>query len=377
MQPRSLTLAVVLVSSALLAQGAPQPIAPLHQAATTLAVQPTPLLPDHFGEWQASAPEPNSLVPDPAIQKELGVQRTDGKRYTSGGNEAVIQATQMIDSTGAYSAFTLLRTPEMRPCAGGNSLGNDCAVSSGKLLFWSGNTVVSIAPAGSRAVAASAFGGLLGFLPKPLGAKGAQPLLPTREPGNGLQSESVRYAVGPATYTAGGGEIPAGVIDFNKSPEILTAHYAGRGGHGVLTTILYPTPTIAGDRLRALQTAIDSHSLPPAFLAGEPRGVRSGPIVAIASDGFTAKQAEQLAGAVRYEAKVSWNKPEIYIDQMKVPQAASVMVKILFFVGFLTMAALILGIFFGGGRALVRGLRGKPLSSLEDMEIIRLDIPRR
>ena len=337
---------------------------------------PTPLLPERFGVWQAREAVENTLIPDPVVVKELGVQRKDGKRYAGAGGEAVITATQMADSTGAYSAFTLLRTREMRPCAEANSLGNDCAVSSGKLLFWTGNTVVSIVPAGTKAVGAGAFNGLLVTLPKPAGAKGAQPLLPTREPAEGLERESIRYAVGPATYAAGGGELPAGLIDFSKSPEILTARYTGRKGHGVLTTILYPTPTIAAARLRAIEGAIADHSLSPAFMAGEPIGARSGPIDAIASDGFTQAQATRLVSAVHYEATVSWNKPELYVEQQKVPQAASAIVKILFFVGFMALAALILGIFFGGGRALVRKARGKPLSSLEDMEIIRLDLPR-
>ena len=354
---------------------------PMHaQTPATQSVRmvepPAPLLPDHFGSWSATGQADAALIADAAVAKELGVVRTSQRPFSSTLGQAVVAAEQMIDSTGAYSAFTLLRTPEMRACAEANTLGNDCAVSAGKLLFWAGNTVVLITPSGSRAVGAASFRDLLSVLPKPAGAKGAQPLLPTREPQEGLQISSVRYAVGPATYAAGGGGIPASVIDFSKSPEILTAHYAGRRGSGTLTTILYPTPTIAGDRLRAMQAALAGGQMPAGFSAGTPAFARSGPIVAIASNGFPLKEAERLANDVHYEATVSWNKPELYMEERKIPQTASALVRILFFVGFMAAAALILGIFFGGGRALVRFARGKPLSSLEDMEIIRLELPR-
>ena len=262
----------------------------------------------------------------------------------------------------------------MRPCAGGNSLGVDCSVAAGKLLFWQGDTLVQIAPAGTKAISASSFNELVGMLPKPVGAKAAHPLLPTRLPPDGLQRDSLRYAVGPLTYAAGGGQIPASVIDFSKSPEILTSRYSGRSGHGYLTIIFYPTPAIAGDRMRAMQAAIDDRSLPAAFLAGAPQAARSGPIVALASSGFSAKEAAKIAGGVRYEAAITWNKPEGYMEQFKVSNAASVMVQIMIFVLVMCAAALVLGLVFGGGRAALRRARGKPISSIDDMEIISLDL---
>ena len=262
----------------------------------------------------------------------------------------------------------------MRPCAGGNSLGVDCSVSAGKLLFWQGDTLVSVAPSGLKAVSASSFNELVGMLPKPSGSKGAHPLLPTRLPQEGLIQESLRYAVGPLTYAAGGGQLPASVIDFSKSPEILTARYGGRAGHGVLTTIFYPTPTIAGDRTRAVDAAVKGGSLPAAMLVGAPQAARSGPIVALASTGFTAKEAAKLVGGIKYQADVTWNKPEGYMEQFKVSNAASVMVQIMIFVLVMVGAALVLGIVFGGGRAAFRKARGKPISSIDDMEVISLNL---
>ena len=49
-------------------------------------------------------------------------------------------------------------------------------------------------------------------------------------------------------------------------------------------------------------------------------------------------------------------------------------VQIIILVITVVMAALVLGLVFGGGRVLIRRMRGKPASSLEDLEIIRLDL---
>ena len=308
----SVPLALLLAAtSAVPAQSAKSPA-----VSTTISVPPTPLLPDHFGPWQAAgavdAATENAIRLDPTVAKELLFQRDDVKKYTAEGNSATISAVQLADSTGAYSAWTLLRTPEMRPCAGGNSLGSDCAVGAGKLLFWQGNTLVQIAASGTKALSAGAFSDLLTTLPKPSGAKGAPPLLPTRLPPAGLQKESMRYAVGPATYAAEGGEVPASLIDFSKSAEVLTTRYSGRAGNGLLTAIFYPTPTIAGRAQHALEAAIADGSLPAAMKVGTPAVRRSGPIVVLASSGFSKAEAAKLTDAVKYEAQVTWNKPEGY-----------------------------------------------------------------
>ncbi len=353
-------------------------LAPLAKAQTPIPVStpPTPLLADHFGPWQPSPDAATNAIDLPdAVAKELIVKRTDAKKYAAEGNTAAISAVELADATGAYSAFTYLRTPEMHPCSAGNSLGIDCVVSAGKLLFWQGDTVVEIAPAGSKPIAASSFNDLVNTLPKPTGAKAAHPLLPTKLPSDGLEKESLRYAVGQNTYAAGGGAIPASVLDFSKSPEILTAHYrSSKTGTGLLTLIFYPTPTIAGDRMRAIQKAIADKAMPASFLAGEPQVARSGPIVAIASSGFTAKEAARLAGGVKYQAAIAWDKPEGYMEQFKVSNAASIVAQIMIFVFVMCGAALALGMVFGGGRAVFRLSRGKHVSSLADMEVISLGL---
>ena len=62
------------------------------------------------------------------------------------------------------------------------------------------------------------------------------------------------------------------------------------------------------------------------------------------------------------------------MDQFTVQHASNVIVQILILVLAIVGAALVLGVVFGGGRAFIRKARGKPASSLDDMEIIKLDL---
>ncbi len=369
----ALTFYALLATVSLPAQ-APPAGAP----STTVNMPPAPLLPDSFGPWHATGTAENAIHLDEASAKELQVRRADAKTYIAEGATAVISAVQMTDSTGAYSGWTLLRAAntrgDLRPCADGNSLGVNCAVSAGALLTWQGNTLLQIAPAGTHAVSAGSFTGLMDALPKPIGAKGAPPLLPTRLPQAGLLQSSVRYAVGASTYVAEGGTLPPELLNFSKSPEVLLARYTGRGGNGLLTSVFYPTPAIAGAQQHALEKAIADGTLPAGMRVGTPTVRRSGPIVALVTGDFTKAQAARLAESVKYEAQITWNKPEGYMDQFTITRTSNVMVQIIILVITVVLAALVLGVVFGGGRALIRRARGKPISSMEDLEIIRLDL---
>ena len=82
------------------------------------------------------------------------------------------------------------------------------------------------------------------------GPKAIPPLLPTLVPERGLERDSVRFALGPVSYEAMGGVLPGSLLGFQKAAEAVTARYSGKGE---LTMLLYPTPEIAGDRMRAIE----------------------------------------------------------------------------------------------------------------------------
>ena len=89
-------------------------------------------------------------------------------------------------------------------------------------------------------------------------------------------------------------------------------------------------------------------------------------------DAISADAAHKLLSAVNYTADVTWNHPQGYVSE--VSKTAKLLVGIISLTAILGGTALLLGIFFGGGRALYRRLRGKPVSTLADAEFISLHL---
>lgn len=340
------------------------------QAPANVVLPPAPLLPQTLGVWSRSGSFPGVDL-GAEKYKEYGLKRSDSATYNRSDGKDIslqVQAWDMQDATGAYSAFTLQRTG-MRDCAATAKLGHDCALAPGHLLFWSGESLVDIHAQGSYPIRLPELQPLVDALPKPQGTKGALPVLPLRLPKKGLQRETIRYAVGPATYADLNAPVDASLIDFTKSPEIITAKYTGATrGLGSLTIVFYPTPQIAGDRERAIAAALKT-SQPDVAVK------RVATMVVIAGGAFTHAQAEALVNQVTPHEDFTFNNPDSYIPPGEsIQTTVSVLTRIIIFVIVMTLAAAVLGVFFGGGRALIRKLQGKPLSSLEDMEIIKLEI---
>jgi len=99
---------------------------------------------------------------------------------------------------------------------------------------------------------------------------------------------------------------------------------------------------------------------------------RSGPLVAVTSGSFSADEASKLLHSINYTADITWNHPEGYVSE--VSKTARLLVGIAYLIGILGSTAIILGLFFGGGRAVIRRLRGKPVSTLNDEDFISLKL---
>ena len=361
------TLLVSLSAGTAAAEPAPGP-------ATTLVEPPTPLLPASFGPWNAvgiAGTKSGDVTPHRTLEaagaaalKECGERRVITRDYQRGGRVLHVEAMEFSDATGAFSAFTLELRPGMRL---GQDLGRASAVGSGEALFTSGDTIVLASPVDGTAV-----GDLRALeitLPKIGGPRGLPPLLPTLLPAKGLDRDSERYALGPASYGQMGGTLPAAILGFDKAAEVATAHYPGgsTGKEGVLTLLLYPTPEIAGDRGRAVEQSLNA--------AGEHAGTarlrREGPLVVLAQ-GFAPEAAAALVESVHLRSEVTWNKqmaPEFHAEVRK---TASLLVSIAVFSGIAGAAAILLGLFLGVGRAWIRVLLGKPAAS--EPEFLRLGL---
>jgi len=331
-----------------------------------------PLLPNSFAGWTAVVPPQTGTGPEPADQantdvlKEYGLKDFAIGEYRRAGHHLTLHARRFVDATGAYGAFTFYRRPGMRA----EDIGKGAAADGNEVLFWTGSTLVDAVfdktnpdKAALKEVAA--------LIPQASGAEGIPPSLPHYLPARALDGSSVRYSIGPVAYARTGGVLPPALVDFSREPEIVTAQYPSRLGHGTLTVIEYPTPQIAITRAKA----IDEQLKQGLISGGNPIALsvkRSGPLVAVASGDISGEEAASLLDNVKYEAEMTVNHPEGYVSEVK--KAANLLLGILYLTGILGTASILLGLFLGGGRAIFRRLRGKPVSTLNDDDFISLKL---
>jgi hypothetical protein len=369
-------LAPVSLTPCLGAQSLPSP-----QRVVATAM-PAPLLPESFAGFELQGKLDKSTAPGTVDPTNAQVLVEDGFRdfasgiYKSNINTVTVRAMRFGDASAAYAAYTFYRIPGSAP----EDIGKGGAANGDRVLFWNGATVVDAKFDHLTAMSAAALRDLASKLPMVGGAAGVPPSLPGFLPRTNLEPTHTRYSLGPEGYARGGGVLPTALIDFSKSPELLSGAFNLRSGEGTLTIIEYPTPQIAADRERAIAAYLKAGSQPqqPFTAALENSNTqalatrRSGLLVAITSGGFDAADAHKLLDKVNYEASVTWNNPAGYVPETT--KAARLLVNIVTFCLITCGATFLLGIFLGGGRALYRVARGKPASSVEEMEFIKLNL---
>ncbi|HEU4637186.1 MAG TPA: DUF6599 family protein, partial [Edaphobacter sp.] len=318
------------------------------QGAKTMLVEPpAPLLPQQAGEWLrqdgAAAPEAAGDPKLAAVMSEDGLKHAEQAVYRMGSTGPVVKVTarQFVDATGAHAAYDYLRpTSSIYRGAG---LGDETSQSGDHYLYRSGISVVEAeGPHGPKVEAL--LNRIQIGLPKVGGPKGLAPSLPTLLPPKGLEQNSVRYALGSVSYDATGGVLPGAILGFDKAAEALTARYAGRGK---LTMLLYPTPQIAGDRLRAIEQEIHKEGK----AAGTVVMRRAGNLLIITTGDWSMAEAKALVQSVHPRMEVTWNKPMPPEFHTEVRKTYSLLSSIAIFCGFGALAAVVLGLSLGAGRA--------------------------
>jgi hypothetical protein len=372
------------------------------KAPVATPVKPADPLPQDFAGWQRTAAP--VVTTDPAaadaknvpVLKEYGFNQLTSANYTNGDNKLSIRELRFDDATGAYGAFTFYRVPGTSP----EEIGKEAAANGTHVVYWTGSTLVDAVFDHLTVMSASALRELAENIPSAGGAKNIPPSLPSYLPVKDREITYTRYAIGPEAYVRAGGVLPPALVDFNRGAEVLTSTYSKHNGEGQLTLIEYPTPQIAIERERVISAFLKAGPPPAASASNSgpaaanatnaaqqaqdpwPRPLqesntqaliarRSGPIVAITSGAFDDQDARDLINQIHYEASVTWNKPP---ENSEPNRAARLLVGAITLSIFLGTIAILLGIFFGGGRALLRKLQGKPASTMHEAEFIKLDL---
>ena len=317
-----------------------------------------PILPKQFAGWQiqgAAQASKDAAAADPtnaALLKEYGFTDFEAATYKSDdGRTLKIRAARFADASGAFGAFSFYLQPEMAT----EEIGDRGASLDRRVLFFRGHILVEavfsqvspMSPAGLRELA--------GVLPRPGGNAGTLPPILAFVPHHGYIANTEKYAEGPLALGAIGSPLPADLVDFGVSPEVVLRQYSTPGGETTLMLIEYPTPALAAEHLRRIDAAHHAAQPQAGVAAIENVGPffdkRTGPIVAIAAGPLSQSDAQTLLGAVNYEASVTWNENTYFDKKNNIANLLVNIILLCILVGAISLAA---GVAFGGARVLLR-----------------------
>ncbi len=362
-----------------------------HASASTRSAKAAPVqpvaasksaLPDVFDGWVESgqpAAFTDASQADPsntAMLKEYGFAGGAAVTYKRGSETLTVHELRFGDLSGAYGAYTFYRQNNWPR----EDIGTGAASDRKRVLFWKGSTVIDAAFSAITTSSASEMREIAKRIGVPRGNRGLAPSILASLPQDSLEKQTTHYALGPASYAGAGGVLPADLVGFDKgAEEAVTANYELRSGPATLTLINYPTPQIAAAQESRIRNYLKAGAkAQPAWTKAlndsdqaslEVR--RTGPIVVVVSGDAIPDESHKLIQLVHYEEEMT------AIPQPTVSEVAKTS-QLLLGIATICMigagAAILLGFFLGGGRALYRIARGKPASSVYEAEFIRLNL---
>lgn len=273
---------------------------------TSLAVaqQPKAMLPEVFAGWERSGAantgsDPAAIDPTSAkVLKEYGFTGFETASYNKSDRKLTVRAIAFQDASGAYGAFTFYRQPRMQT----ENIGTMAASANEEVFFFRGNVLVDAKFDRVTAMSGGELRELAAALPFGNGPSMSLPTLPNYLPREHMVTNSAKFILGPETLMAVGGPIDATQADFSRNPEVLLSKYADGPDTADVALIEYPTPQIAGDRLKIFEQA-------KAQQQGSTFEVkRTGPIVALVKGNVSDSTAKKILARVNYEADVTWNE---------------------------------------------------------------------
>lgn len=338
-----------------------------------------PILPKQFAGWQmqgAAQASGDTAAADPtnaALLKEYGFTDFEAATYKSDdGRTLKIRAARFADASGAFGAYSFYLQPEMAR----EQIGDQGASLNQRVLFYRGHILVDAVFSQLSVMSAAGLRELAGMLPRPGGNAGNLPPILAFMPHHGYEANTEKYAEGPLALGAIASPLPADLVDFSASPEVVLGQYRTPGGEATLMLIEYPTPQLAAEHLRRIDAAHYAAQPQPGVAAIENVGPffdkRTGPIVAIAAGPLSENGAQTLLGAVNWDASVTWNENTYFDKKNNIANLLVNIILLCIIVGAISLAA---GVAFGGARVLLRRYFPGPVFGREDHdEFISLDL---
>jgi hypothetical protein len=326
------------------------------------------LLPNVFAGWEKSPDDKTGTDPsvvDPAssrVLKEYGFTDFQTATYTKADRKLTVKAARFQDASGAYGAFTFYRAPNMQT----ESIGAMAASANERVLFFSSNVLVMADFDRVTATSAGELRELAQDLPAIRGPSASLPSLPGYFPKRELVPNSAKFIVGPEALATSGAPVNAALVDFSAQPEILLGKYAADGSNADFMLLEYPTPEIAGARMRVIEAANQAQD-----------GVtfqikRTGPLVALVKGTISNGDAKSLLGRINYEADVTWNENA---GNSKRDNIGNLVIAASILAGLIFVVSVVTGGLFGFGRVFMEKVFPKQYAAHEQKtEFIKLHL---
>jgi hypothetical protein len=332
-------------------------------------------LPAQFSHWTSSGPSvriDGAAVEqlsgsDASILREDGLLDAERRNYEKEGRSLSVTLYRVRDESGAYAAFTALRTAEMA----GTDLAPFSAIGRSRALLVVGQHLLEVT--GLEGVSPSEFRDLAASLQR---SKDKSPYPPIGDylPASGRVPNSEKYLLGPAGLRAVLAEkafdsLPKDDwLGFAAGAEAILARYRSSGHEFHVLLAEYPTPQAALKQLKRIEQEMPSpgRSVPQIIAR------RKGSLVSIVLNPWSADAAGELLDRVRYQTQVTWNEPT---HSLKEPTFNVMVVEAFVGTGVILVFAVIAGLGFGGVRLLTKHiLPGRVFDRSERVEILQLGI---
>ena len=333
------------------------------------ANEPNSVMPKVFAGWefQKADTATDAAKADPVyadMLKEYGFVDVAFAQYTKPGRNMAIKIARFNDASGAYGAYLFYRAPEMAP----EQIGDAAASNNERVLFYKGNLLVDVKLDKVTPMSAGELRELANDLPKPSGNEANLPTVMNYLPKQGMVENSTKYVAGPVGLSKLGSVLSPDVVDFNTGAEIASAQYKTGEGEATLQLISYPTPAVAGAKLKTIDT-------PPTAQAGnqiKKWAKRTGPLVAVVSGNISESEAKTLLASVNYDADITWNQNTFFDKKNNI---GYLLVNVILLIAILFGLMIVAGVVFFGFRVtLKKYFPDKFFDRPEDVEIIRLNI---
>lgn len=340
-----------------------------------LASSPESVLPATLAGWertelhQYTAAKLEQLgVRNAPIWREYGATAAERATYRLGPQQLAVTAFAMRDSSGAYGAATYFG-------AGGQpaNLGGAGWQSPGEWVFYESSYFVTVAgsptPEAFEAVQALA-GQLAGTSTVERAIPSLSGFLPRQQPRPLLE----RYVLGPVALERLAPLGQGDWVGFAYGAESLWAEYSLDDRPVGFLLVSYPTPQLAGERLRLFEDLFNLNG------TGDPAkklvyAKRAGPLLGLLVGTESGSSAARLLSQLRYEFQVTWSEPD---NDLTASEWARTVVNTFIGTGLLLLYATACGLLFAGARLLIqRYLPGMVFDRPEDIEIICLDLRKR